>query len=91
MLGSIGIKDGIVLYYVVYNNVLGCLAISGVIGCGQPTCWLIGIEPNLIVYEFVVHVHQHGSLVCSIPQAIKKFEVLFSLISSIYHPQKDNS
>jgi hypothetical protein len=37
MLGSIGIKDGIVLYHIGYGIVLGCPAINGVIGCGQLT------------------------------------------------------
>jgi hypothetical protein len=43
MLRSIGIKDGIVLYHIGYNIVLGCPATNGVIGCGQPTCWLTNI------------------------------------------------
>jgi hypothetical protein len=38
MLGSIGTKDGIVLYRIECDIVIGCLAISGVISCGQPKC-----------------------------------------------------
>jgi hypothetical protein len=40
--------------------------------------------------RFVVQIHQHGLLVCSVSQAVEKFVVILSLISSIYHPQKDN-
>jgi hypothetical protein len=36
MLGSIGIKDHII-YHIGYGTILDCLAINGVIGCGQPT------------------------------------------------------
>ncbi len=43
MLISIGIKDGIVLYHIGYGIVLGYLVTNGVIGCGQPTCWLIDV------------------------------------------------
>jgi len=43
MLGSIGIKNGTILYHIGYGTILGCHATSGVISCDQPTCWLIGI------------------------------------------------
>jgi hypothetical protein len=33
MLGSMGIKGGIVLYHIGYGITLSCLTISGVIGC----------------------------------------------------------
>jgi hypothetical protein len=38
MLGSIGTKDGTILYYIKYGTILGCPVISGVIGCGQICC-----------------------------------------------------
>jgi hypothetical protein len=36
MLGSICTKDG-TIYHIGYGTILGCPAISGVTGCGQPT------------------------------------------------------
>lgn len=41
MLKSISKKDGTILYHI--EIVLGCHATNGVIGCGQPTCWLTDI------------------------------------------------
>jgi len=41
MLWSMGTKGGIVLYHIEYGGygtTLGCLVISGVIGCYQPCC-----------------------------------------------------
>jgi hypothetical protein len=43
MLGSMGIKGGIVLYHIGYGTTLGCLIISGVKCCYQPRFWLIGV------------------------------------------------
>jgi hypothetical protein len=46
MLGSMGTKGGIVLYHIRYGGygiTIGCCAICGVIGCCQPTCWLISV------------------------------------------------
>jgi hypothetical protein len=43
MLISMGTKGGIVLYHIGHGITLSCLAISGVIGCCQPMCWLIGV------------------------------------------------
>jgi hypothetical protein len=36
MLGSMGIKAGIILYHIGYGITLGCLAINGVTCCCQP-------------------------------------------------------
>jgi hypothetical protein len=38
MLGFIGIKDGIILYHIMYNIILGCPTISGVTSYNQPKC-----------------------------------------------------
>jgi hypothetical protein len=46
MLKSMGTKGGIILYHIGYGGygiTLGCLAISGVTCCCQPTCWLTGV------------------------------------------------
>ncbi len=47
MLGSMGTKGGTILYHIGYAGgysiTLGCLAISGVIGCYQPKCWLTNV------------------------------------------------
>jgi hypothetical protein len=42
MLGSIGTKND-TMYNIGYGTIIGCPAISGVIGCGQLTCWLTSI------------------------------------------------
>jgi hypothetical protein len=39
MLGSMGIKGGIVLYHIGYGTTLSCLIINGVTSCYQPKCW----------------------------------------------------
>jgi len=59
MLGSIGTKDGTILYHFTYGTFLGCHAISGVTSCGQPKCWLIniGLLAKFNFSRFVVHVH----------------------------------
>jgi hypothetical protein len=69
MLKSISKKYGIILYHIGYGIVLGCHAISCVIGCGQPTCWLtdIGLLTKLGCIKaccigtptWVVGVHYH--------------------------------
>jgi hypothetical protein len=43
MLGSMGIKDGVILYHIGYGTTLGCLTISGVRGCCWPRCWLTDV------------------------------------------------
>jgi hypothetical protein len=46
MLASMGTKGGTILYHIRYGGyctTLGCLAISGVIGCCQPKCWLTNV------------------------------------------------
>ncbi len=43
MLTFIVTKDGIALYHIRYNTIIGCFVINGVTGCIQPKCWLIGI------------------------------------------------
>ncbi len=43
MLRSIGAKDETILYHIGYGTFLGYFIINGVIGYGQPKCWLIDI------------------------------------------------
>jgi hypothetical protein len=43
MLRSISIKDGIILYHIRYDIIIGCHVISGVTSYGQPKCSLIDI------------------------------------------------
>ncbi len=41
MLASMGTKVGTILYHIRYGGygtTIGCLAISGVVGCRQPKC-----------------------------------------------------
>jgi hypothetical protein len=90
---SIGTKDGIVLYHIGYGIVLGCPTISGVTSCRQLKCYLtdIGLVTKLGYIWVCCTSTPTWSLVCSVPQVVKKFGVFLSLISSIYHPQKENS
>jgi hypothetical protein len=52
MLGSIGTKDGTILYHIKYGTFIGCLTINGVTSSSQPKCWLTNIrlvtKPNYI-------------------------------------------
>jgi hypothetical protein len=46
MLGSMGTKDGVVLYHIWYSGsgiTLSCPTISGVTSCYQRKCWLTGV------------------------------------------------
>jgi hypothetical protein len=54
MLGSIGTKNGIILYHIGYGRVLSCLTIISVTICNQPKCWLIsiGLENNSVISSF---------------------------------------
>ncbi len=43
MLGSIGTKDGTVLYHIGYGIIIGCPIINDVTGCNQLKCWLTDV------------------------------------------------
>jgi hypothetical protein len=43
MLGSIGTKNGTILYYIWYGTILGCHVTNGVTSCDQPKCWLTDV------------------------------------------------
>jgi hypothetical protein len=61
MLGSMGTKNGIVLYHIGYNIVLGCPTISGVIGCNQPKS-LVENPPCVTIFQLLFNYKQNQKL-----------------------------
>jgi len=62
MLGSIGIKDGNILYHIEYDIIIGCPVINGVIGCDQLKSWLTDI--GLVIKFSCIWVCYIGTPTC---------------------------
>jgi hypothetical protein len=95
MLGSMGIKDEIMLYCIGYGGygiTLSCNAISGVTGYCQPRCWLTNV--GWVVKLGYDQICGTGTPTCvdDVLIAIGGREVMNSspIYALIYYPHKDN-
>jgi len=91
MLGSMGIKGGIVFYHIGYGTTLGCPTISGVTSC-QFRFWLTDV--GWIIKLNCDWICDMGTPTCIVGVLVavggRKVMNILSLIILVYHPQKDN-
>jgi hypothetical protein len=68
MLGSMGIKGGIVIYHIGYGTTVGCFVVSGVKCCYQLRFWLTSV--GWVIKHDCDRICEMGALACIIVMLI---------------------